>query len=459
MKPQQAVSAEVMQIMARHQRRRRVIIGLFALLFIAAISMGVKVIWLRSSGPGPDGSGLRIDTAVRSDVPADRAFQGPAGSDAGSAAPAATAAAPPAEPRSLFDVTPGLGLGEQAATNAGTGGTLRTGAVLEQLASEREMQHIDFDSFDANAEAARAIEVLNGLLATAEPAEMVTRLRHGDLMLPTLERFADRPEAGRLPERIAARSAGLQVVEELPILLVQLSDPRFREAAFLLEEQTGDWLLDWESFVGYSQLGWDDLREQLPTEAVFVRGYATLSDYYNFEFDSPSELLCVRIDSPDNFHAIYAYVDRTSELAEEVVAQLARGRVRPVLAEVRYPGGASHDNQVILDEVVAWRWLDVRDQPTMTLVGATSTRSAPRVLQPPADTPETDEPHDSDVGAEATDAPETSPSVPPGQAESEGDAGTEAGSEGSEDEEGIDTDDLPDDEVEDGAATAAPEAG
>ena len=383
MSSKQPVSAEVMQLMARHARIRRLTIVFFSLLFIAAFSMGAWVVWKRSNTPdtAPPG-GLTITTTQRSEPQVDQAFQPTAAQPAPATAPA--------EPQSLFDVTPGLGNFEheaEIASAAPTESTLRTGAVLEQLASEREMQQIDFESFDANTESARAMVTLNGLLEAADPAGTTDRLRHGELMLPALESFAGRPEAGRLPERLTPRSAGLQMVENLPILLVQVSHPHFREAAFLLDTDTEDWLLDWESFVGYSQLGWDELREQRPTETVFVRAYATLSDYYNFEFASPSELVSVRLDSPDNFHAIYAYVERRTELAQEVATSLARGRVRPILAEIRYPDNARHDNQVFLDDVVAWRWLDTRDHPTTVVNGNGRRTTGPAETPPPADDP------------------------------------------------------------------------
>lgn len=247
---------------------------------------------------------------------------------------------------------------------------LRTGLAMEELAGRRAMQEGAGGPRDLRENALKAGQVLNSVLGAASVDETLSHVRHGDAMRPLLEDFAQRSGERRLPERVTVRRASLVNLEGLPVLLLQLNDQRFRAASFVEDMKSGEWLLDWESFVGFSELSWEELRRNKPTTPVSVRSYALLEDYYNFEFADPEEYLSLRLDSPDNFHGIYAYVPRDSPFADQILRDLASRRPRPALMLIRYPESAVQDNQVIVEEVIAWRWMDVRDAPTGHFIGS-----------------------------------------------------------------------------------------
>ena len=360
------LSAEIEQILARRTRMRRILISLVVLLLVASFGMTAWVIWQRNRAP---------ELAPRPDAvePA---------TDVASTAGQVTVLSPVNDPGtgvkqgsgdasvgSLFDLQPGVGVDQDPASQPVTGGgedepVLRIDEGLEHITSRRAMEEFDVETFDARSKAIVVGAMLNEILGASSPDEVVPHLRHGESMRPLLEAFAERAEAHRLPSRVEVRGATLVEVDDLPVFLLQLAHPLFKEAAFMRDSEAEKWLLDWESFVGFSLLGWDDLRQQKPQTPTYVRAHALLADYYNFEFSDQERYLALRLDSPDNYHAIYGYVDREHPQAAEIMQALARQRVRPALVVIRYPDSATQNNQVIIDEVVAWRWLDVRDGPT-----------------------------------------------------------------------------------------------
>ncbi|MBL9133416.1 MAG: hypothetical protein JNG86_19550, partial [Verrucomicrobiaceae bacterium] len=80
-------------------------------------------------------------------------------------------------------------------------------------------------------------------------------------------------------------------------------------------KRNGQLLLDWESWVAWSEKTWPALKkERLPLPAV-MRAVASESSYYNYEFGEDWRWLAVKLRSPDGLHSVTGYVPRSSVLA------------------------------------------------------------------------------------------------------------------------------------------------
>lgn len=174
-----------------------------------------------------------------------------------------------------------------------------------------------------------------------------------------------------------------QVKEQLADFVLEYGGSRFLDvayrsatspagavrAAFRRSDQ-GLVLLDWESFVGYGSVDWADFKKQRPTTPVILRAYASVDDYYNYEFADAKKFLSVRLRSPDGQHLVNGFCERGTGVATEIGTRLstvfplyepsaaAGGRTwAPLIVRMRFPANAASDHCVELLEMVHGQWL------------------------------------------------------------------------------------------------------
>jgi hypothetical protein len=137
------------------------------------------------------------------------------------------------------------------------------------------------------------------------------------------------------------------------MVVVRTSDFKDRN---MVVEKTGDgFKVDWESWVGWSEMSWKQLREIRPTEPKLFRVFAKQGKYYNFVFSDDTEWRCYQLDSPDRKNSIFGYVKRGSKLDMEL-AKVGNVPIAMTLM-IRFPQNAPADNQVFIDSMVADGWV------------------------------------------------------------------------------------------------------
>lgn len=123
------------------------------------------------------------------------------------------------------------------------------------------------------------------------------------------------------------------------------------------------WKIDWESWSGWSEVSWADAVAQHPTKLVRLRAVVSPIEYYNFYFSEESRWRSFKLESPDGEQLLYGYVERNSELEEQLSRDL---EISPrLLIEVRFPGDPSARNQVFIARIVNKGWTDF-DESTAT---------------------------------------------------------------------------------------------
>ncbi len=91
--------------------------------------------------------------------------------------------------------------------------------------------------------------------------------------------------------------------------------------AYLWKTEEG-YALDWESFIGHSELSMERLLRDRPEQPVLVRVIATLSDHYVREFSDEEKFVCLRLYSPDNRSFCFGYLSREHEAAVDLLELL-----------------------------------------------------------------------------------------------------------------------------------------
>lgn len=188
-------------------------------------------------------------------------------------------------------------------------------------------------------------------------AEMLRYVRDSEGVRPKLDAWlAGRPYASpgfhELLTDTVATSTGS--AGEMLTVQVRTRDFELREIALV---EVGDRLLvDWESWVGWSEMPWADFEREKPEQPKWFRVVLSKVDYYNFAFKDDTEWSSYRLDAPDGSTILYGYVPRAGELDQ---------RIRPVddtasvklLLRLKYPPSAKSGNQVLIDAVAGQQWV------------------------------------------------------------------------------------------------------
>lgn len=114
--------------------------------------------------------------------------------------------------------------------------------------------------------------------------------------------------------------------------------------------------IDWDSWVGWSEMSWQDFTREKPTEPKLFRVILSDVDYYNFGFSEEGKFKSFRLESPGQADPLYGYVERDSGLASKLRPPSDRPSV-PVVLMLSFPENAKRDNQVSISRLVAEGWL------------------------------------------------------------------------------------------------------
>lgn len=150
-------------------------------------------------------------------------------------------------------------------------------------------------------------------------------------------------------EGVRAQSLGVRIgsFDKRQLAMVKLPD--------------GDFRVDWESWVGWSEMSWEDFKKQRSAEAKLFRVSSSPTAYYNFDFKDDSKWVSSRLDSPDKSDFLYGYAPVGSEVAA-IMKPIDGAKEQLLIVKLKFPPDAKMDNQVIIEEVREG-WLDLHPNP------------------------------------------------------------------------------------------------
>ncbi len=120
--------------------------------------------------------------------------------------------------------------------------------------------------------------------------------------------------------------------------------------------------VDWESWVGYSEMTWEDIREARTMTPVVFRVLCSKVEYYNYGFGDEGKWTSFRLQSPDREHTLFGYVARRSEEEKRLVRYGDKeGKPRAFMVKIRFAEDSGPD-QVIIDEVLSAGWSAVGEK-------------------------------------------------------------------------------------------------
>ncbi len=191
---------------------------------------------------------------------------------------------------------------------------------------------------------------------TAE--DLIPLIREADRVAPLLRKYyKTRKEwspvlLGKKPDISVLEAHRNMVMFELP-----LADYSVRPIA--LEDTPLGFRVDWESFVYYSELSWEELRHKRPREPVTLRAVIKREDYFNYDFPSSQTHSCYRLSVPSESHSLYGYVPKNSEVEVQISSTMLLAVNIPIVVRVRYPENGTDPQhlQVEITEVLEKGWI------------------------------------------------------------------------------------------------------
>jgi len=136
----------------------------------------------------------------------------------------------------------------------------------------------------------------------------------------------------------------------------------YDEKALAFGESQDGPKIDWESWVGWSEMPWEKFLASRPGEAMIFRVYLSPVDYFNFAFSDEAKWQSYRLESPDGAHSIYGYVERGSALSAKLLTP-SDARATAVMLALKFPESATSHNQVIIEKFIADGWVLETEEP------------------------------------------------------------------------------------------------
>ena len=202
-----------------------------------------------------------------------------------------------------------------------------------------------------------AKEVVRAFLLADQLSDFEGLVRNPEVVVPKMKKwYASHPLKAFKKEEV-------NILRTIPskgpraIMRVRLGDYSIKEIA--IEKVEDKILVDWESWVGWGEMNWEDLFKIRPTKPVELRVIASRSNYYNREFNDDEKWVAVKLEYPNADRVIYAYID-THQASKflPLFRDLRSGQQLHVILKVRYPESSKADDQVIITEYVRNGWVD-----------------------------------------------------------------------------------------------------
>ncbi len=184
--------------------------------------------------------------------------------------------------------------------------------------------------------------------------EMAQHVRRPEITIPRMRQWYG--DAPWIPFRFKkiGRNGKIDMKGANAFMPVQLMDYTYRQIS--LHRVGNDYKVDWESWVVWSSMRWNDLFLEKPEEPVEIRVSCIIDYYYNRLFRDETKWLAVRLQHPYQDRIIYGYVDKQSPSFTSFMTSLQKGASFAATLKVKFPKNSIADNQVEIVEFLQNGW-------------------------------------------------------------------------------------------------------
>jgi hypothetical protein len=220
------------------------------------------------------------------------------------------------------------------------------GALSDDGVSYSEMSDLEFD---------RRVEPLaKRFLEARTVEEMLSMVREPERARPRMKHW--HPDGTVSPPGLVEFDVLNEVVHRGNVHMTVVRTGDFQEQVISFVETADGLKVDWEAWVGWSEMPWADYKTARPVEPKVFRVVVKPSEYYNRDFSDEVKWKSFRIESPDGLESMYGYAEAGSELAARLKPP-SDAEVQLLVLRLRFPESATSGDQVVIDAILAEGWV------------------------------------------------------------------------------------------------------
>ena len=181
--------------------------------------------------------------------------------------------------------------------------------------------------------------------------------RSSERVIPLMRKYYQNYDDGPIAFRriSSAGEKGTGIIDGF--YLIKVSFPDFSILPVILAFENDRIVVDWESFVGYSEITLSEFISKKPRNSTLMRLNATSDNYFNYQFQEDI-YRCLYLRNPEDTDAVYGYIERGSRADDQLSRIIESGQsIRFLTLKIQYPKKLGGKNQVIIDEILTSGWL------------------------------------------------------------------------------------------------------
>lgn len=216
-------------------------------------------------------------------------------------------------------------------------------------------------------EAAQLIErierSLHAFFASTSVEDLAPLVRHPERVLPLIEEYyTNRPVFSGKLSRIKMLQP-LTLDDRGNFWAVAIVREDDSNSSLIVEiDESGNPLIDWETFVCHQPMDWDKFVHERPTgESLDFRVFATQDSFYSHEFGNADQWISIRLTALGGEETLFGYVAADSDQAAVLINLLRNSGGRPatVILRLLIPEGLASRRGAVIEKVVSPRWLHI----------------------------------------------------------------------------------------------------
>jgi len=218
---------------------------------------------------------------------------------------------------------------------------------------------------ESEEEVIKLEKALKGYIEAENPEELKKYVRSADRVSSLIDKYyAIENYTPSKYESLGGFSN--ERVEERPCAIAFVRTDKGGKKVLLTKNKEGDYLVDWETDVGYQSMMWEVFLKQQPKESLEMRVVVAPDSFYVGEFLDEDKYASFRISQSKNHEHVFGYVERNSLLYRKIFSRfndrLTRiGDFSEMILRLRWVEGGEKFKQVLIEELVAESWVYIKD--------------------------------------------------------------------------------------------------
>ena len=199
-----------------------------------------------------------------------------------------------------------------------------------------------------------AEELARKFLSAQTVEELRELIRNPDVNIPRIMKL--HPDGKIDMGGLSTFNAEEQIIHEGKFTAFVVRTKNFDERTMVFAETSEGIRIDWESWEGWCEMGWEEFMATKPTTGTLFRVKLNNTNYYNFDFSDESKWRSHTLLSADDKHRMYGYVELGS-LIEDDIPAFTEETDRFFILSLKFPENSQSNNQVIIERVIASGWI------------------------------------------------------------------------------------------------------